>query len=300
MKHGVIDWASVRRWSASIALRALLFIAVCPVSHAQEHQRIVVTSSYIIEIVVALGVADRLVGVGAGSDHIREVSDLPKLPGYRQVSAEGILSLRPSHVILGGEGQPAEVITQIESAGVEVHVLGDVATQEGIEDRIEKIGALVNKSSEAAELIAEFRKDLDDAKRTIARAKTKPRGLFILSGGGRPTVVAGRNTSPGQLLDLVGVENVGAVFEGFKPMGQEAMIAAAPDFILTNKEGLELSGGDPVAMSSPGAKLTPAGRSGAIFSIPSKYLQGFGLITPEAIRVLGSLLHPELKTVISQ
>jgi iron complex transport system substrate-binding protein len=77
-------------------------------------------------------------------------------------------------------------------------------------------------------------------------------------------------------------------------MSPEAMIAAAPQFILTNNEGMDDSGGAPIALSSPGAQLTPAGKSGQIFSIPGKYLQGFGLLTPEAMRFLAVRLHPEL------
>ena len=61
------------------------------------------------------------------------------------------------------------------------------------------------------------------------------------------------------------------------------------------EEGLELSGGIPIALTAPGAALTPAGRSGNIFALPGGYLQGLGLNSPKAIRAIAKHVHPGLQ-----
>ena len=49
--------------------------------------------------------------------------------------------------------------------------------------------------------------------------------------------------------------------EGFKVMSMEAMIEAAPEFILTNQDGTQAVDGVPVALKAPGALATPAGKA---------------------------------------
>jgi iron complex transport system substrate-binding protein len=96
------------------------------------------------------------------------------------------------------------------------------------------------------------------------------------------------------LLELAGAENVAQGIEGFKVMSQEAMIEAAPEFILTNQDGTVARDGVPVALQAPGALATPAGKAGRLITVPGQYLQGMGILTPEGIRLLGRQLHPQV------
>ncbi|MFN9926392.1 MAG: hypothetical protein ACK53I_05575, partial [Phenylobacterium sp.] len=121
------------------------------------------------------------------------------------------------------------------------------------------------------------------------------RGLFILSGGNRPTLVAGRGTGPANLIELAGGRNAAAEIAGFRVRRADSMVAAAPEFIRLNPDGMENRGGVPAALTAPGALLTPAGRSKRLITLPGEYLQGFGILTPTAIRTLARAIHPDLK-----
>ncbi|MCG8691556.1 MAG: ABC transporter substrate-binding protein [Minwuiales bacterium] len=264
-------------------------------AQAENQDRYLIIGSYLAEIVVTLGDADRIVGIGGGMDHIRELEGVPTIRGFRNTSAEPMLSLGPTVALMAGRQTRPEVVEQLEGAGVAVHVFpDDVASLDVVPARIGRIGNLLGREQEAAALAARFEAELEDTLAFVAGAKTRPRGLFILSGGGRPTLVAGDDTHIALLIDLAGAENVTDGITYFKPMSQEAMLKAAPDFILVNEEGLELSGGVPVALKAPGAALTPAGQSGAIFALPSGYLTGLGLNSPKAIRAIAERVHPEL------
>jgi iron complex transport system substrate-binding protein len=146
----------------------------------------------------------------------------------------------------------------------------------------------------AAAVRSGFNRDLEAALALTAVVESKPKGLFILSGGGRPTLVAGGNTDIALLIEMAGGQNMTADITDFKPMSQEKMLEAAPDFILINKEGSELQGDIPAAMTAPGVQLTPAAIHNHVITLPSGYLAGLGLTTPKAIEALARQIHPEL------
>ena len=286
-----------------VAARVAALCALAWMGHAApavagpepRSERYLVIGSYIAEIVVALGAADRIVGVGAGADHIAELDGVPRIPGFRNTSAEPMLALRPTVALLAGRQTRPEVVGQLEAADVSVELFpDDVASLDLVPERIDRIGDLLDRRPRADALRARFQAELAAALAFAARATGRPRGLFILSGGGRPTLVAGADTHIALLIELAGADNVTDGIAYFKPMSQESMLKAAPDFILVNQEGLERSGGVPVALKAPGAALTPAGRSGNLFALPGGYLQGLGLNSPKAIRAIAERVHPEL------
>ena len=85
--------------------------------------RIVTLGGTITEIVFALGAGERVVGVDASSSFPEAVNQLPKVAYHRRLSAEGVLSLRPTLIIATTEAGPPEAIQQLRSAGVTVLVL---------------------------------------------------------------------------------------------------------------------------------------------------------------------------------
>ncbi len=264
---------------------------------ASSTERYLIIGSYLAEIVVELGAADQVVGVSGGTGHIKELTGVPVIPGFRNTSAETMLSLGPTVALLAGRQTRPEIVGQLEDAGVTVHFFADdVASLDLVPQRIGTIGEILGREAEAVALSARFTSDLAEAKAFAEEATTRPKGLFILSGGGRPTVVAGGDTHIALLIALAGAENVTGGISYFKPMSQEAMLAAAPEFILVNQEGLDLSGGVPTALKAPGALLTPAGQNGNVFAIPNGLLQGLGLNSPKAIRAIASHIHPELSS----
>lgn len=261
---------------------------------ARAQQRLVVTQSVLAEIVVALGAASEVVAVGGGTDHLSELAKLPRLPGFRQVSAEPMLALAPTAVLMVDEFQPPQTLQQLRAAGVRVELFEPDPSAAGVERRIRRIAQIVGRGAQGEQLVERFRREMEDARAIVARAQTRPRVLFVLSGGGRPTLVGGRGTGVAALIEAAGGVNVAQAIEGFKAMSQESMIEAAPDVIVVNREGLDGPDGTPVALKAPGALATPAGRARRLVSLPNHMLSGFGIHTPAAIVELASRLHPSL------
>ena len=256
--------------------------------------RIAVISSSIAEIAVALGEAENVVLRGGGTDHIPEIADAVRLPGYSQASAEGMLVVEPTIALMSARRTKPVVKSQLEATGVKVYLFEELTDLNDFPDRVRVIAKLLGREDRAEAVIAGFQTELAEAIAMAESTTSRPRGLFLLSGGGRPTVVAGGDTHIASLIRLAGGINVTDDISLFKPMNQEAMMAAAPDFIVVNKEGLGVAGGEVVALQAPGIRLTPAAKNEAILSLPSGYLTDLGLSSPKAIKALARKIHPEL------
>lgn len=284
-----------RRWIARLLLAAVGSLSLFTQAAEASADRLIVANSYLAEIVVALGAASSIVGVSGGTDHLPSLARVPRLPGFRQTSAEPMLALNPTRVLIADQFTATQTLDQLRAAGVRVDLINAAPTPEAVVGRIRQIAQIVGRPAQGEELVAKFERELAESRDFVARAKTRPRALFILAGGGRPTLVGGRSTNTATLLELAGAKNVADGFEGYKAMSQEVMVEAAPQFILTNKEGREASDGVPVALKAPGAMATPAGKAGNLISVPNEYLQGMGILTPKGILELARQLHPELK-----
>jgi len=287
--------ASRRGLLACIALTVLASAPSRVGAADAKAERLIVTNSYLAEIVVALGAADSIVGVSGGTDHLSALASVPRLPGFRQTSAEPMLALAPTRIVMADQFTVPQTLDQLRAAGVRIDLIDATPTPEGVIRRIRQIAQLLGKPVQGEALVSNFEREMAEARALVARARSKPRALFILAGGGRPTLVGGRNTNTAALLELAGAKNVADGFEGYKVMSQEVMVEAAPQFILTNKEGREATDGVPVAFKAPGVMATPAGKAGNLITVPNEYLQGMGILTPRGIVLLARQLHPDLK-----
>jgi len=123
-----------------------------------------------------------------------------------------------------------------------------------------------------------------------AVATRKPRVLFILSHTPSNTMVSGQGTAADAVIRYAGGVNAMQGFNGYKPLSAEAVIGAAPDFILITREGLEAIGGADKLWEKPGLALTPAAKGRRYAAPDALYLLGFGPRMPQAVRELAARL----------
>ena len=118
----------------------------------------------ITETIFALGEGKSVVAVDASSLYPKEVTSLPQVGYYRQVSTEGILSAKPSMVIASDAAGPKESIDQIKKIGVSVIQVPSEKTLDGTEKRIKQIASLLKKEKEGAKLIEQIHEDIKQIK----------------------------------------------------------------------------------------------------------------------------------------
>jgi iron complex transport system substrate-binding protein len=256
--------------------------------------RIVSVGSAITEIVYALGAEKLLAGVDTTSLYPEAARRLPQVGYMRALSAEGVLSLKPTLVIATTAAGPATTLDQLKATGIEVLVLPDHYDYESVVTKIETVGRVTGHVAEAQAMIARGRADMTTLATRLASVPARPRVLFLLSMGGGAPQAAGANTAADGIIRLAGGSNAVEGYSGYRPLTPEAVIASRADFVLVTRQTVEAMGSIEKILAQPALSQTPAGKAGRVLQFDTLLLLGFGPRTPQAATQLAAALHPDL------
>lgn len=206
--------------------RFLLLILLLISFNSFANERIVSIGSLNTEILFALGIDKKIVGVDETSTYPFEVKSLTKVGYKRTLSAEGILSLRPDIILVDNESGPEHVLQQL-AQNVKVIKLKDVQTVEGLKENINIIARIFNVSPDS--LLKNI--DLQCANLKKNRLKSNLKIAFLLNYSGRNEVGAGQKTVQDAIINIIGGKN-SFDFTQYKTLNIEAMIASKPDYII--------------------------------------------------------------------
>lgn len=266
-----------------------------PAAWATPQQRIVSIGGALTETLYALGAQADLVGADTTSLFPDAARQLPSVGYARALSAEGVLSLRPTLVVASQEAGPPAVLRQIESARVPLALLEADHRFEGVVARTERLTELCGRVEAGRAMVADLQQRWAQAQDQVARraagGKPAPRVLFVLSHSMAQVRVSGGGTAADAMLRYAGSVNVLASVDGYKPLTPEAAIAAAPDVILATEQGLQAAGGIDGLLKAPGLAQTPAGRARRVVALEALLLLGFGPRLPQAVAALADALH---------
>ncbi len=279
-----------RRRFAIGALATAAASACLPPVRAAQSLRVVSVGGSLTEIVYALGAEALLVGTDATSLHPPAAHKTPKVGYLRGLSAEGVLSLRPTVVIASAEAGPPAALEQLRGAGVR---LVRVESGHGIEAllaNVRTVASAVDRREPGERLAAALRAQWDEVQRRVVRDARAPRVLFVLGHAANNVQVSGHGTAAHALIAAAGGVNALSGFNGYRPLTAEAVVAAAPQAIVTTAQGVERLGGHSQLLALPGLALTPAGRAGRVFARDALYLLGTGPRLPEATAELARFL----------
>jgi len=275
-----------------IQLAAALVLSVS--LQAQEKTpRYVSAAGAITETIYALGEEKNLVAADISSVYPEAATELPQIGYARMLSAEGILSMQPSLLLLNDDAGPPTAVRQLEEAGVPMLKLPNDHTPETAISRIEAIGKALGRSAEAQALVNTLRKELESLRLKVEATPERPRVLFVYTRGGALMNVAGTGTGAETIITLAGGRNAITGYEGYRPLTAEGAVTSAPDFILVTTRGLETAGGVDELLKQPGLSLTPAGKNRRVIAMDDLLLLGFGPRLGQAAGALFDELHPK-------
>lgn len=270
---------------------AMLAAAAAMAGAADVPSRVAIADGVATEIAWLLGAGGRIVGVDSTSTYPPGAAEKPQLGYFRDLSAEGILSLSPDLLIASPHAGPKVVLDQVEAAGVRIETAPDVSTLADIPAKVLFIGDLLGSQDKAAALAEKLRAEIGELAEGRPEMPAPARVLFIISIRDGAPLAAGAGTSPDTVIAAAGGKNA-ATFEGYKPMNAEAVIAAAPDLLLMTSEHAATLGGTGTVLRRPEFALTPAGEAERSLTLPALSVLGLGPRTPEAVRTLRDALSP--------
>jgi iron complex transport system substrate-binding protein len=254
---------------------------------AAPPRRVVVLAPSLTDVVLALGLGDRLAGVTRLDDD-PAVSRLPRVGGYLDPNPEAVLALSPDLVVWVTNGSALGPVRRIAELGrsarppfpvlaLQIDTLADVLATPGV------LGAALGEPARGEALSREMAAGVDAARRSVAGL---PRTRVLLVVGREPLVVAGRGSFPDELLRVCGAENVVAGDRAWPVYPLERAVADDPALVV---DAATLEPPEGIARLS----AIPAVRRGAVFRIASDDLIRPG---PRMVRALPGLcrgVHPE-------
>ena len=272
-------------WVASGAwAQATPSAPLTPSGSPAAHGRIVSVHGSLTEVVYLLGAQDQLVGTDTTSTHPEAAARTPKVGYLRQLSAEGLLALRPQAVLGTDEAGPPTVLNQLAQAGVPLRLVQVHHRFQDVLDKVQLVGAVTQRTAAAQVLSAQLQTQWEATRRRVQRGapQAAPRVLFIMAHGGAP-MTAGSGTAAQAVTELVGARNALEGVRGFRPMSAESVAQARPDWVLTTHESVAASGGLARFWEQPGLAQTPAGRRQRLISLDAMALLGFGPRLPATL-----------------
>jgi iron complex transport system substrate-binding protein len=277
----------------AVALMAALCLAAPALSTRaaadDAPQRIVSLTPAVTEIVFALGLGDRLVGVSSYCDHPPAAKEIEKVGTFVTPAIERIVATRPDLVIAEpnvGNRNPVESLREL---GVAVLIVDpdtiaqakqtfvDIATRLGVPERGAALAAKVDA----------------DIAAVVGRLGDVPlrRTLFVV--GRRPLIVAGSGTLQDELLQLARGSNVGADGgPGWPHLSIEHVVAAAPDVIIDASMGNEDGAEEAVTFWGHFASI-PAVRNQRVAVYGAGEVFRPGPRIGAALEGVARLVHPE-------
>lgn len=264
----------------------------------RDVSRIVPLNGDIAEVVFTLGLTKNVVGVDTSATYpAKSVSALPKIGYQRTLSAEGILSLRPSIVVGSALAGPQTVVDQLRSAGVTVLLIPDFRGVDAGSRKLRALGAALGVPKRGERLAKQVDAQVALARREVGSVTTRPKVAFLYLRGTQVQMIGGKDSGADALIVAAGGRDMGTALgiESFKTLTPESLVAGQPDVILVLSAGLQSVGGIDGLLRIPGVALTPAGKNRRVLHYDDQLLLGLGPRTGMALRKLIRGLHPDVR-----
>lgn len=298
------------RWCISILLMvALLFLAMAcapeplpgtfvddlgrTVDIEKVPQRIVSLAPSNTEILFALGLEDKLVGVTEFANYPEAAKAKPKIGGFTSVDIERVVSLEPD-LVLATNIHEGTVIPALEEVGLTVLALAP-KTLDRVLANIILVGEITGKSQEATRLVTSLEeriKAITDKTKALAEAE-RPRVLYLTWHD--PLWTAGLGTLEDELINKAGGENIAHDLTRYKTIDLETVIHRNPQVIIVitgHGEAKDLP--FYYVKSEPRLGATEAVMAGRVHQIDADI---FVRPTPrmvDGLEQLAKFIHPEL------
>ncbi len=255
--------------------------------------RIVPLWDTLSEVVFALGLGDRVVGRDT-STTFKQARHLPLVTRAHDITAESVLSLRPTLVLADTQSGPPEALRQIRDVGATVIVFNRPTKVSDIGRQIRRVANALGVAARGEEVATRTTNDIASIEGAIPKARRPLVAFLYMRGSAGVSLIAGPGSGVDSMIAAAGGRDAGTALRlsnPFTPLTSEALVKAAPEVILMTTTGLESVGGVDGLLKIPGVAQTPAGRHKRIVTLEDGLLFSFGTRTPGALRTLARAFH---------
>ncbi|MCR4443179.1 MAG: ABC transporter substrate-binding protein [Peptococcaceae bacterium] len=248
-------------------------------------QRIVSLSPSTTEILFALGLGSRVVGVTNYDDYPPEVKELPKVGNFKGANIEAVIRQK-ADLVFASNLSGLEEMQTLERMGLKVVML-QAKNISQIKESVRTIALITGTREEGQKMVSTMEKKIDEISQKV-KDLPKVKVFYLVDSNGNWT--AGRDTFIHELVTLAGGENIAGELTGWMKYSLEKVVEKNPAVIITAPHAGEVK--DIAKM--PGFKETSAAKTGKIYVISSD-----NIVTRPSYRIVLGLeemarfIHPE-------
>ncbi len=259
-----------------------------------QPQRIISLAPSNTEILYAMSLGDRIVGVTDYCNYPNQTENIKKVGGFSTVDVEKVISLKPD-LVVASQGNSEEVVNQLRALGLTVISLypNDI---EGVLHDIELIGEVTGSQEIAAELITDLQQRMDKVTKKTSTLEEKPSAVHVVWHD--PIYVSGTDTFQDIVITKAGAQNAFPDIEMWGIVGMEEFIASDPDIIIVNSGNGMGDNSEHVIyeyfMTEPRMQQLSAVQNGRIYIIDSDIIDRSGPRIVDALEIVAGMVHPEL------
>jgi iron complex transport system substrate-binding protein len=256
-------------------------------------QRIISLAPSNTELLFALGLGDKIVGVTEYCDYPPEALEKEKVGGYSTPDIEKIIALEPD-LILASSIHAKEIIPALEERGLIVFAL-EPENLDGILADIRVVGEITGSEKEASELVTQMEsriKAVTDKTQSL-KPEERPKVFYIT--WHEPLWSVGSETIIHELIEKAGGENIFQDITGHKMVNLETVIARNPEVIIACT-GTGEAKNKPYewAKEEPRLMVTEAYKNDRIYQVDADLVSRTGPRIVEALEEFARFIHPEI------
>ena len=257
--------------------------------------RVVGVSKQINEFMYEIGAESVLVARDLTSIYPAAIRRLPSVGYHRALSAEGIISMRPTMLLTDGNLGPDAVVEQVKKVGIPVVLMSPGGTVDSAQALMAQLGERFGRKQAADSVIAGWQRAMSGALADSTRwaGEPKPRVLVMHFGQLNNSYLAlKRGSAADRIIGWAGGVNAVDSVGGMMRLTPELIARAAPDVIIATDVGFDRVGSADSFAQLPGVALTPAAKRGRIYRVDETEVMYFGPRTPASISKVAGWLHP--------
>lgn len=255
----------------------------------KEINTIISTAPSNTEVLVGLGLADKLVATDNYSSDVEGVKeDLPKID-LMNPDAEKIIELNPDIIIASGHNKIGsdDPFALVKEAGIPVAYIPSSYSIEGIYGDIDFMSKLTGTEAKGQEIIDNMKKEVDEIKAISEKITDKKKVFFDIGSGGQ-LYTFGKDTFLNEMLNTVGAENIFANEKSWITATPESVIEANPDVILINSPDVKIED----IKNREGWENVTAVKEGQIYRIDKNTSSRSSQNAVKALRQIAEAVYP--------
>ena len=257
-------------------------------------QRIISLAPSNTEILFALGLDDRIVGVTDYCNYPTEALEVERVGGYNTPNIEKILAAKPD-LVVAAFGNTQEASDRLKDLGLTVIALNPESIEDVMDD-ITILGRATGTEERAAEIVSDMQMRINRVRETASESKETPSVVHMVWYD--PLWVSGTDTFQDEMFEISNAKNAFPDIKAWGIASMENFIATDPEIIIVNTgSGMGEAGRNLIydyVMDEPRLQNIRAVQNERVYLIDSDLIDRGGPRIIDALEEVAADIHPDL------